>query len=239
MKETTESEVAAAGKSGRNKRPAGWLERLKIGCITELGYWIILFIGHSLRWNIQGWHYLEEIHRNGRRFVGVSWHNRIFMTSYFFRNRKIVGMISRSREGEYIARISRRLGNGIARGSSTRGSRGAVVEIMRALKQKRDVFITLDGPRGPRYTAKPGAAFIAKKSGNPVLPFCFSVEKKWIMSSWDRFIVPRPFSRAVIIIGPAIEVEPNADDAEMRRVEERIQREMDILRRRSDSFWEE
>ena len=213
------------------------MNRIKTVCITELGYWIILLIGHSLRWRIEGWHHLEAIHRNGKRFVGVSWHNRIFMTSYFFRKRKIVGMISRSREGEYIARVSRRLGNDIARGSSSRGSRGAIVEILHALKRKQDVFITLDGPRGPRYIAKPGAAYIARKSGNPVLPFCFAIEKKWIMRSWDGFIVPKPFSRALLTVGPSIKVDSDADEKEMKRVQERIQLSMNRLCDRCDSYW--
>jgi len=225
-------------KQGDGK-PVGLIGRIKTGCIAELGYWAILLIGHSLRWRIEGWDHLEAIHGKGKQFIGVSWHNRIFLTSYFFRKRKIVGMISRSREGEYIARVSRRLGNDIARGSSSRGSRGAVVEVLRALRRRQDVFITLDGPRGPRYIAKPGAAFISRKSGHPVMPFCFAVEKKWIMRSWDGFIVPKPFSRATIVIGHPIEVDPNTDESGMERVREQIQHSMDALCDRCDSYWDE
>ena len=215
-----------------------FIERLKTGCITLLGYWVILIIGRTLRWKVEGWENLEEIHKSGRRFVGAFWHNRIFMTSYFFRHRNMVAMISHNRDGEYIARVSRRLGFGNARGSSSRGSRGALVEMLRAIKQNRDVLFTLDGPRGPRYIAKPGAAYLARKSGNPILPFTISVEKKWIMRSWDGFIVPKPFSRALVLIGKSIHVAPHADEPAMKHFEMRIQKSLDSLCHRADFFWE-
>lgn len=219
-----------------NERIPIW-ERLKTGCITRLGYWIILLVGRSLHWDVRCWQNLEEIHHNGRRFIGAFWHNRIFLTSYFFRHRNIVAMISRNRDGEYIARVSRRLGFGAARGSSSRGSRRAVVEMLRALEQDRDVLFTLDGPRGPRYIAKPGAAYVARKSGNPILPFTISVEKKWILPSWDGFIIPRPFSRALVLIGSAIYVDPASGDEDMKRIEARIQTAMDELCIQGDTSW--
>jgi len=228
----------AAGENRSNGRSVSLFERVKTSCITQLGYWTILFIGRTLRWKTEGWSNLESVHDSGKRFVGVFWHNRILMTSYFFRHRNIVAMISRNRDGEYIALVGRRLGFGAARGSSSRGSRGAVVEILRSLRQNRDAFFTLDGPRGPRYVAKPGAAYVAGKSGCPILPFTISVEKKWIMRSWDGFIVPKPFSRALVLIGPSIEVDRNADDAEMNRIRDRIQSAMEDLCDRADSRWE-
>jgi len=214
------------------------LDRIKTACITELGYWTILVIGRSLRWKVEGWENLEDVHRSGKRFIGAFWHNRIFMTSYFFRHRNIVAMISQNRDGEYIARVSRRLGFGSARGSSSRGSRRAVVEMLRSLRRERDVFFTLDGPRGPRYVVKPGAAYIARKSGNPILPFTISAEKKWVLGSWDGFIIPKPFSCALVLIGTAIDIDPDAGDAEMKGIVERIQNSMDALCRRSDTYWD-
>jgi lysophospholipid acyltransferase (LPLAT)-like uncharacterized protein len=216
-----------------------FLERIRTACITILGYWAILLIGHTLRWKVSGWSNLEEVHRKGRRLVGVFWHNRILMTSYYFRHRNIVAMISQNRDGEYMASVGSRLGFGAARGSSSRGSRGAVVELLRALRQDRDVFVTLDGPRGPRYVAKPGAAYIARRSGNPIVPFTISVEKKWIMPSWDGFIVPKPFSRACVWIGQPIEVPVEADGKEMENIRERIQRYLDDLCRTGDNYWKE
>jgi hypothetical protein len=111
--------------------------------------------------------------------------------------------------------------------------------MLHALGEKRDVFFTLDGPRGPRYIAKPGAAFVAAKSGNPILPFNISVEKKWTVPSWDGFIVPKPFSRALVVIEPAIDVDADADAAEIERVRKEMQRAMDVLCLQGDSCWKE
>jgi lysophospholipid acyltransferase (LPLAT)-like uncharacterized protein len=190
-----------------------------------------------LRWKVEGWQNIESVRNAGKRLVLAFWHGRMFMAAYYFRDRDIVVMISQNRDGEYIARVMLRLGNGVARGSSTRGSRGAIVEILRALKQNRDVALTLDGPQGPRYVAKPGAAYVAWKSGNPVVPFNISVEKKWVVRSWDHFIIPKPFSQAVLMIGQPIYVDARVSDEEIALMEEKIQRSLNDLRTRGDTRW--
>jgi hypothetical protein len=165
------------------------------------------------------------------------WHGRIFMATYRFRNRGIVVLTSQNRDGEYIARVIQRFGYGAARGSSTRGSHGATIDALRALKSGKDVGLTMDGPRGPRYVAKKGAAFIARKSGNPVVPFNISVEKKWVMRSWDHFQIPRPFSRAIVLIGDPIYVDAASTREEIQAIEARIQQSLDELRDRGDRWW--
>jgi lysophospholipid acyltransferase (LPLAT)-like uncharacterized protein len=166
------------------------------------------------------------------------WHGRIFAATYYFRNQGIVVMISRNRDGEYIARVIERLGYGVARGSSTRGSHAATAEILRALKNNRDVGITMDGPQGPRHVAKPGASYLARKSGHPIVPFSISCDKKWVMRSWDHFEVPRPFSRAVVLIGDPIYADPGSDNLKGGGIEARIQESLDRLRDRGDSWWD-
>ena len=213
------------------------LDRCKIGLISALGYLAIRTICSTLRWEVRGWHHLEAIRNSGKKLIMAFWHGRIFMATYHFRNWGIVVMTSQNRDGEYIARVIQRFGYGVARGSSTRGSRGATVEVLRALKAGRDVGFTMDGPQGPRYVAKPGAAFIARKSGNPVMPFSVSVDRKWVMRSWDHFQVPKPFSRAVLLIGEPIYVEENITRDEIHFIEERIQHSLDELRDRGDSWW--
>jgi lysophospholipid acyltransferase (LPLAT)-like uncharacterized protein len=202
-----------------------------------LGYWAIRIIGSTLRWEVHGWHNLEAIRNAGKSLIMAFWHGRIFMATYYFRNRGIVVMTSQNRDGEYIARVIQRFGYGVARGSSTRGSHGATVETLRALKEGKDVGITMDGPRGPRYIAKTGAAYMAWKSGNPVMPFSISVDKKWVMRSWDHFQVPKPFSRAVILIGTPIYATANATREEIQIMEVQIQHSLDELRDRGDTWW--
>jgi lysophospholipid acyltransferase (LPLAT)-like uncharacterized protein len=159
------------------------------------------------------------------------------MATYRFRGLGIVVMISRNRDGEYIARIIKRFGYEVARGSSSKGSHAATVEILRSIKGGRDVGLSIDGPRGPRYVAKPGAAYLARKSGNPVVPFSISVEKKWMMNSWDHFQIPKPYSRAIVLVGNPIYVHEKASEEEVEMAEAEIQRSLENLRDRGDSWW--
>jgi lysophospholipid acyltransferase (LPLAT)-like uncharacterized protein len=213
------------------------IEKIKIGLISTLGYWIIRIIGGTLRWEIKGLPNIETVLSQGKRVIMTFWHGRILMATYYFRNRGIVVMTSQNRDGEYIARVIQRFGYRAARGSSTRGSHGAVAECLRAMTDGHDVGITIDGPRGPRYVAKPGAAYLARKSGNPVLPFSISVEKKWVMRSWDHFQVPKPFTRAVVLIGDSVHVDTDATEEEMAAAEAKVQQALDELRDQGDSWW--
>jgi lysophospholipid acyltransferase (LPLAT)-like uncharacterized protein len=214
------------------------IDRLKISLVSILGYWIIYVVCRTLRWKFADLQTLESVRGTGSGLILAFWHGRILAATYCFRNRGIVVMTSQNRDGEYIARVIQRFGYGVARGSSTRGSHGATAEILRALKNGRDVGLTMDGPRGPSYIAKKGAAFIARKSGSPVLPFNISVEKKWVMRSWDHFQIPKPFSRAVILIGNPIYVDKGSTGQEMQSCEAQIQQSLDELRDRGDSWWD-
>jgi lysophospholipid acyltransferase (LPLAT)-like uncharacterized protein len=215
------------------------IDRVKISLISTIGYWIIRFIGFTMRWEAINYEKLESMRAVRQNFIMAFWHGRIFMATYYFRNQGIVVMTSRNRDGEYIARVIKRFGYGAARGSSTRGSHGAAGAILRTLERGNDVGFTMDGPRGPRYVAKRGAAFIARKSGRPVLPFSVSAEKKWVVKSWDLFQIPKPFSRAVVLIGDPIYIDASASEQEMRIVENEIQQSLDELRDRGDNWWSE
>jgi lysophospholipid acyltransferase (LPLAT)-like uncharacterized protein len=218
---------------------SAFLEKVKIGVVSALGYLIIRLICSTLRWEVQGASKLDSIHAIGRKFILTFWHGRVFMAIYHFRKRGIVAMISQNRDGEYLARVMQRFGFGTARGSSTRRSRGATMECLQAMKDGRDLGTAIDGPRGPCYVAKPGAAYLARKSGNPVLPFHIAAEKKWVMNSWDRFQVPRPFSRAIVLVGEPIYLDADANKEQINAAEAQIQSSLDELRERGDSWWSE
>ncbi|HSW38115.1 MAG TPA: lysophospholipid acyltransferase family protein [Acidobacteriota bacterium] len=207
-------------------------ERFKITFLSFLGYWAIRCIGGTLRWKVIGWDNYEAAHKAGKRHILVFWHGRIVPATWYFRSRGIVVMTSRNRDGEYIARVIRRFGYGVARGSSSRGGYGATVQTLRALKEGRDVGLTIDGPRGPRYVAKPGAAYLAWKTGNPVVPFTVVLENRWIVRSWDHFQIPKPFSRACLIIGEPIYVREGDGKKELPLYEKKIQDALDELRER-------
>ena len=203
---------------------------MKSRIISLLGYWIILGIGKTLRWRVVGWKRLESVYRAGKNPIMVFWHGRIFMASYYFRNRGIVVMTSRHRDGDYIAGVIRRLGYETARGSSSKGSLGAAREALEAARNGKDIGFAVDGPRGPRYVAKQGPTYIAWKSGHPILPFNVSVKEKWKLNSWDHFQIPRPFSRALVEIGEPIYVDADTPKARLAEYDIRVQEALDELR---------
>ncbi len=230
--------TAGVHGSRNNVSGPGPLARMKFWFVALLGYWAIRAICCTLRWQVEGWDHFHGIRRSGRNVIYAFWHGRIFMGTYFFRNRGIVVMTSQNRDGEYIARVIRRFGYGTARGSSTRGGKRALAQMIRELRRQRDVAFTLDGPRGPRYLGKPGAVWIASKTGDAIFPFHMSPEKKWVFNSWDEFQVPRPFTRILVLMGAPIYVGENATEQELETCRQTLQNALDEMRCRGDSFWE-
>jgi lysophospholipid acyltransferase (LPLAT)-like uncharacterized protein len=226
-------------KAGTETRSKSSLARkFKVWLISEAGYWVMRLVGSTLHWKIVGWEHHEAIKNEGRQIIYAFWHGRIFAGTYFFRNRGIVVMTSQNKDGDYIARTIRRFGYQAARGSSSRGGSRALAEMIRQLKRNSSVAFTMDGPRGPRYVAKPGAIWLASKSGNPILPFSLSAKNKWVFSSWDQFQFPKPFSRVLLLIGPPQYVKPDATGEELAQAQLCLQNELDRLVQCGDSFWD-
>ena len=187
-------------------------DRLTIRAADLAFYILIRVIGATIRFQVEGWENFESIERAGKLPIYAFWHDRIFAGTYFFRNRGIAVITSQSKDGEYIARFIQRLGYGAIRGSSTRGGVGALVEMIKAMRAGTPTAFTLDGPKGPRYLAKPGAVLLAKKTGDPIMPFVVECKKYWTIPSWDRLQIPKPFTGARLIIGKPIYVEAQADE---------------------------
>jgi lysophospholipid acyltransferase (LPLAT)-like uncharacterized protein len=147
-----------------------------------------------------------------------------------------VVLTSQSRDGEYIARFIQRLGYGAVRGSSTRGAVGAVIELARQLRGGRAVGFVVDGPKGPRRKAKMGAVLLAKKTGHPVLPFVTAAHKCWRLSNWDRLQIPKPFTRAKIIVAAPIYVPADASDAMLDTFQAQLQSALEALDQRIEAW---
>jgi lysophospholipid acyltransferase (LPLAT)-like uncharacterized protein len=213
-------------------------KRFLIRAADLVFYLLINLIGRTTRFEVEGWEHWQEATRDGRLPIYTFWHNRVFLSTYFWRRRRIVVMTSQSFDGEYIARFIQRFGYGAARGSSTRGGVGAVVEMVRLMRAGCPTAFTIDGPKGPRYVAKMGALLLAKKTGHPVLPFNITAERFWQARSWDAFQVPKPFTRARVELAPPIYVPPDADEAALEAKREELQRALDALTRRGEE-WKE
>ena len=213
------------------------IDRLRLWLVAVASHWIIRILGSTWRWEVEGVEYLDDCTRD-RGAIPAFWHGRLLASAYFFRRRGIVVMTSRHRDGEYISAIIRRFGFSVARGSSTRGARGAMVEMIRGLRRNAVVAMTVDGPRGPRYVAKEGAVWLAAKTGRPLIPFNVSAQRKWVLRSWDLFEIPRPFSRMLVRMTSPFWVGKDASEGEMQEAQRRLQSTLDDLRERGDCFWD-
>ncbi len=203
-------------------------ERLLIRVADVAFFVLIKLIGSTIRWRVEGWENWEAASSDGRLPIYTFWHNRIFLGTYFFRRRNIVVMTSQSFDGEYIARFIKRFGYGAVRGSSTRGGTGAIVEMARLMRAGRSTAFSIDGPKGPRYVAKMGAVLLAKKTGQPILPFTITARNYWTPGrSWDGFQVAWPFTRARLDIAPAIYVPSDADEKTLNAKRDELQRALD------------
>ncbi|HEV8139913.1 MAG TPA: lysophospholipid acyltransferase family protein [Pyrinomonadaceae bacterium] len=211
-------------------------ERLLIRAADLAFYLLIRLLGATTKFEVEGWENHDAVTESGKLPIYVFWHERIMMTTYWWRNRKIVVLTSQSRDGEYIARFIQRFGYGAVRGSSTRGAVGAVLQMARLMRAGCTMCFVLDGPRGPRRVAKPGPALLAKRSGHPILPVTMALEKHWTLPTWDHFQVPRPFTRAKVFVAAPIYVAADADDEEMERKRCEVQRVLDELTERAEQW---
>ncbi len=204
-------------------------ERLIIRTAGYVFYLLIRMIGSTLRFERSGYESFDQVKSDGKLPIYTFWHDRIVAGTYFFRNKGIIVLSSSSFDSEYTARCIQRFGFGIIKGSSTRGGTQALVGMIRAMRDGYTTAFTLDGPKGPRYVAKSGPILLAKKTGNPMVPFVVETKNFWTIKSWDRLRIPRPFSRANVIVGEPIYVDADArDDAlETKRLE--LQASLDAL----------
>jgi hypothetical protein len=151
----------------------------------------------------------------------VFWHARMLPLVWAHRFTGGVVLISQHRDGELIARVCERFGFKTARGSSTRGGETGVLELMRFAAEGRPLGVTPDGPRGPAERVKPGVAWLAGRTGLPVVPIASASRPAWRLGSWDGFRIPLPFARVVVGYGDPIRVPSDLDDdgLEARRLE--------------------
>jgi lysophospholipid acyltransferase (LPLAT)-like uncharacterized protein len=193
---------------GRRKRLGQTQEKLKIE--GRLARWLIAF-GFRL---LQIWARTLRYEIDDRagivdrpvieNYIGALWHNRLLIFPIvlrrFFPDRDGAALISASRDGDLLADGVQRFGYDVIRGSSSRLGASAILQLTEVLASGRDVVITPDGPRGPAYELGPGIIFLAQRSGAAVLPMNLEYSHCWRLGSWDRFIVPRPFSKVRVLI---------------------------------------
>jgi lysophospholipid acyltransferase (LPLAT)-like uncharacterized protein len=206
-----------------------WRQRILLWLITWTGVIAIRLICPTLRVTISR----EEgapATLDKRPLVYSFWHNCIFPAIYIWRNLRVRVMSSDSFDGEWTGRIIRKFGFVKVRGSSSRGAVRAVLNMRREIEQGWTVAFTIDGPRGPRYVAKPGPVFLARATGVPMVAFHIALENPWVLGTWDRCMIPKPFSRALMRISREIPVPPDADDAQREQSLAELQAALERVR---------
>jgi len=189
-----------------------WSKRLQARAIAAVGYPAIAALGATLKWRTEGLRHLDAIRAAGHQPIMAFWHGRILPATYFFRRRGIVVITSENFDGEWIAGIIERFGYGTARGSTSRGAMKALLQLTRDMAAGKPAGFTVDGPRGPARVAQAGAVWLAKATGNPVVPFHLEADRHWTLNSWDRTQIPKPRATIALVVGEPFYVERDADE---------------------------
>lgn len=214
-------------------------KRRQIAFIAGLGAPVIAALGRTWRYVSEGAEAYDQIVASGQRPIMAFWHGRILPATIFWRDRGIIVITSENFDGEWIARIIKRFGFGAARGSSSRGGVKALVQMKRLMQQGHPTAFTLDGPRGPAEQAQPGAVWLARATGQPILPFHIEAAAAWQARSWDRTQVPKPFTRVAVAVGPPFRVPEEADAAGLERRRVDLEAELRRLRDRAHDLLRE
>jgi hypothetical protein len=208
-------------------------QRLQAHAIAAIGYPIIAALGATLKWRTEGLEHFDAIVRSGRQPIMAFWHGRVLPATYYFRRRGIFVITSENFDGEWIAGVIERFGYRTARGSTSRGGLKALLQLKRDMAAGRPAGFTLDGPRGPARCAQPGAVWLAKATGNPILPFHLEANRHWTLRSWDRTQIPKPFATVSIAMGEPFFVAPAASADELDRARRDLEARLAALEARA------
>lgn len=202
------------------------LRRLGLALGATLLAWLLRLLGATWRVRIEG----EDPIRNATPpFLGALWHHSMLPAAHFYRDRGIVVMVSRSRDGEWIASVLARLGFATPRGSSSRGGGEALREQIRCVGEGRIGALLCDGPRGPARRAKAGPIALARATGAPLWPVAVSARPCFQFGSWDRSRLPLPFARVVWAYGKPMAIPPETEGAEFERLRAALEAELNRL----------
>jgi lysophospholipid acyltransferase (LPLAT)-like uncharacterized protein len=154
---------------------------------------------------------IREWERRGAHFILAFWHRHLLLMPYAYRGQRISVLVSQSKDGELIARTVARLGIDSSRGSSSRGGIAGMRSLLRKAAEGWDIAFTPDGPRGPLREVQPGVILAAASTGLPILPVALAASRARLLRSWDRFMIPLPFSTVHIVYGEPLAVERRGD----------------------------
>lgn len=236
MQETgSQFSEAAQSHDRQRRRHLSVKQRLEAFGTVMLGTSLCRGVGASLRYEIRREADLETFRSPQRHpLIYAIWHGSFLPLLYYYRHHGACVVTSQSDDGQILTRILTNLGYTTVRGSSTRGGGPAVINLARQVKRGVDAIIAVDGPRGPAYQAKPGIVLLGKRTGYPIVPIIATVRSYWRFQSWDRFRLPLPFSRALLVVGDPIHVPPDAFGERIEDIRSDLERTMLRIQKETD-----
>jgi len=214
------------------------LDTIALAAGPALGAILIRLIYLTMRERtFLGFESYRKLLDSGAQVILAFWHGRLLMVTQVYPRKGLTALISLSKDGELIARTMGRLGVRSVRGSTSRGSLGGVKGLLKAARHGRDLVITPDGPRGPGMSAQAGIIQIASRTGLPIIPLSFNVDRKRVFNSWDSFLLPKLFARGVFVAAEPQYVAQGAGDDEMEEARVRLESTLRELTERADNFF--
>jgi len=198
-------------------------QRMVLAVVPRMVWALLWIVGFTWRYEVIAEQGVTPV-RFGQQAGGeiyCFWHQCVLPCTLYFRRTHAVILISRSFDGELITRILRMFGFAAVRGSSSRAGREGLLGLNRAIESGRPAIFTADGPRGPIYQTKMGPVKLAQMTGAPIGVFHLQPERAWVIHSWDRFLIPKPFTRIVVswARGLAVAAEVAEGELELKRAE--------------------
>ena len=205
------------------------MTRLRFLLAGTLGRWLLDALMATVRFTVEGPDRHRAFVQRDQPVIFALWHGRLLPLTYYHRDQGITAIISRSEDGEYIARVVEGWGYHTVRGSTSRGGRSGLRGLVQAARAGHSLAITPDGPRGPRQTLQPGVITLAQLSGLPILPLACGCDRAWWPGSWDRFCIPKPFARVRVVYGEPRYIARDATAAEVERHARALETEMNAM----------
>ncbi len=204
-------------------------------------YFIFLFIHFLSKTIQQKWIGLEKVkilHQKGQHVIFAFWHGRLLMLSLINQGRKTGILTGHHADAELIVRVIKYFGYYPIRGSTSKEGISAIRKLARRMKKGSDAGITPDGPLGPRYKAQIGAILLAHMTGCPIIPVSFGASKSKFLSSWDKFLLPYPFSKGVFIFDEPIWIDKKTDKQGLRQKQLLLEERLQVITQKADTFFQ-
>jgi len=212
-------------------------QKILIYLSSKFGWLFILLLGKLIFIKEKGRHHLDKILKEKSNHIFVVWHGRFIVPIYIHRGKKICPMISLHADGEMIAQTMYKLGYRPVRGSSTRGGKKAFHEMVNIVRHGTPGAIIPDGPKGPRHQFKPGTLYIAQQTESYLIPMTFAANRKIVFKSWDKFMLPLPFSKVIFLYEKPVKIPGKTSSQQLAKIRSDIENRMILLEKQADEYF--